>query len=495
MTAQAPSDFLGGVNDPLEIRIESEAFDADAVHVFRVEGREAISRCFRFTIDVALPEPDELDPVALLGVPASLVFRRGAEVVRSIFGIIAEVSDHLETEASHRSYRVVLVPRAERLSLVATQEVYLDASVPELIAQKLANVGLAGDDAPQRLLGTYGQRSIVVQYKETDLDFVSRLAEHLGIFYFFEHEGGRDAIVFGDYPGSFHDVPGAALVPFRPRGEGLDVFRIESTARMTPSAFFVQDFNYRAPQVDLVGSYEATWGQGGGVVEYGPHHKTPDEGQSLARARAEERRVADAFFTGESSTVQLSAGGTFTLEHHALLGDRKLLVVEIEHHAEQPILLGTGSGRRSYKNTFRAVDAGLPYRPPRRTPKPRIHGVVPGIVEPRPDTNVGTIADLDDQGRYTIRLLFDATPFGERQASSPRVRMLQLHAGPGYGVHFPLKAGVEVLLAFVDGDPDRPIIVGCAPNPLTPSPVVSDQALYHRMNTATGILIEMKDGY
>ena len=131
----------------------------------------------------------------------------------------------------------------------------------------------------------------------------------------------------------------------------------------------------------------------------------------------------------------------------------------------------------------------------RQAEGPKIHGLLTGLVEPRPDARLGTVADLDEEGRYTVRLLFDASPLDERQGSSHRVRMIQLHAGPDYGAHFPLKAGVEVLLAFVDGDPDRPLIVGAAPNPVTRSPVTAADSLMHRLKTSTGILIEMKDHY
>lgn len=489
--ARCPREVIA----PLQIRLESTAFDAGAAHVFRLSGREAVSRCFRFDLEVACPEPAELSSDAVIGAEAAIVFEQGGEALRRVHGMIAAFEDRLEVEATHRTYRLTLVPRAERLALVTTQEAFVHASVPELVARKLALVGLSSDDAAQRLLGSYGKRELTVQFKETDLAFVSRLAEHLGIFFFFEHEDGKDRIVLADHNGAFPPIPGDAGVPFQPRGERVDVYRITAETTLSPAAYFVQDYNYRAPQIDLVSRFDAPWGNAGGVVEYGSHQKTPAEGAALARTRAEEQRVAGTYFTGESAVCRFGAGATFTLLDHARLGDRRLLLTEVEHHAEQPVLQHGGpEGRRTYTNTFRAIDAEVAYRPPRITPRPRIHGLLTGMIEPRPDGNVGTIADLDDQGRYTIRLLFDASPLAERPASSHRVRMIQLHAGPDYGAHFPLKAGVEVLLAFMDGDPDRPLIVGSVPNPLTPSPVTGEDALMHRIKTATGILLEMHDG-
>jgi type VI secretion system secreted protein VgrG len=114
--------------------------------------------------------------------------------------------------------------------------------------------------------------------------------------------------------------------------------------------------------------------------------------------------------------------------------------------------------------------------------------LVHAITEPGP----AGVAQLDDQGRYTVQFLFDrADP--ARRVSSARVRMMQAHAGPNYGIHFPLKPDVEVLVAFVEGDPDRPVIAGCVPNTLTPSPVTNKNPRMHRIETLTGLYIRMKD--
>jgi type VI secretion system secreted protein VgrG len=152
---------------------------------------------------------------------------------------------------------------------------------------------------------------------------------------------------------------------------------------------------------------------------------------------------------------------------------------------------GTGT-ERSYTNTIHAIDARLTYRPPRRTPKPRIHGVLTARIEPGPGEQIGEFAQLDEDGRYTVKFYFDAGAAAGPLSSRP-VRMIQAHAGPYYGLHMPLKPGIEVLMVFMDGDPDRPLILGSVPNPITPSPVTKDNATMSRIKTVSGILIEMKD--
>jgi type VI secretion system secreted protein VgrG len=138
---------------------------------------------------------------------------------------------------------------------------------------------------------------------------------------------------------------------------------------------------------------------------------------------------------------------------------------------------------------------GRAYRPSRATKCPRIDGVLTGVIEPRVDGVMGQLAELDDQGRYTVRFYFDPAPLGGRPLSTHRVRMIQQHSGPNYGTHLPLKAGTEVLVVFVDGDPDRPLIVGSVHNPATPTPVTSRNPSMSRIVTASGIMIEMKDHF
>ncbi len=164
------------------------------------------------------------------------------------------------------------------------------------------------------------------------------------------------------------------------------------------------------------------------------------------------------------------------------------------HTASQVVGLHGGDGGEGYVNTFKAVDASRAYRPPRVTPRPRIPGRAhrPSPSR-RPRAPPGRIAQLDEQGRYTVKFFFDGAGGEGRQRSSAPVRMAQPHAGDGYGVHFPLKPSVEVTVSFVDGDPDRPIISGAVPNPVTSSPVTRRDAVYNRIQTELGALIEIKD--
>lgn len=477
----------------VHLRLESDDFPCDDLQIFELAGREAVNQLFALSIGVATTKTAGLDLAAVEGATATLVFETRGQDVRRVHGMIAEIRDRLDTEPDTRSYFLLLVPRAHRLSLVRTQEIFMDLSVPEIIQKKLELVGLGADDVEMRLASAYPKREFVVQYKETDLAFISRLAEHEGITFFFEHEDGRDRIIFTDHNPGFSVVPGHETAPFRAGGEHRDVYHIESTTRLVPRTHVVHDYNYRKPLIDPTGSAEAPSGLGGGVVEYGAHCKTPEEAARLAKIRAEETEATHRVYHLESDLAWIAPGHRFELEGHPKLGDTPLLVTEIEHAARQMVAFFGGDKEVPYTNRFRAIEATIPFRPPRVTPWPRIHGVINGVIAHEVEGTESLFARLDDDGRYLVRMMFDTSQSDERQFVSRRIRMAQPHSGPNYGHHFPLKPGTEVLVGFIDGDPDRPIILATAPNAITPSPVAQNCAPAHRIKTATGILIEMKD--
>jgi type VI secretion system secreted protein VgrG len=468
------------------IRLESPDASWDDVEVSKLRGRERISRLYAWDVEVVAP--GELPEDAALGARVDLVFERDALEVRRVHAMIAEIDDLLLTEPGHRRYALRLVPRAHRLAMVETQEMFVDVTVPELIQEKLEKVGL-GADLELRLLGKYPKRELVAQYRESDLAFLSRLAEHLGVSFFFQPHDGRERMVFTDHGAGFGVVEAAGL-PFRRRGEERELFELELKRRMVPGFYGVHDYNYRTPQVELSSTSEVHDRLGGGVAEYGGHFTTPAEAAALAKARAEELGAKHEVYSGRSDLPDLTAGTRRTVEDHPALGSLDVLIVEVEHEAVQSVG-GAPAEPPRYRNAFKAVGTARTYRPPRATPRPRIQGVVSAVVDAGPA--MGTRhAYLDEQGRYLVKFLFDTSAEGKQKPSKP-VRMAQPHAGAGYGMHFPLTPGTEVLVAFIDGDPDRPIIVGALPNPMTPSPVDNRSPTTNRIKTQSGICMDFVD--
>ncbi|WP_437537797.1 type VI secretion system tip protein TssI/VgrG [Sorangium sp. So ce726] len=467
--------------------LESEGQTWDHVRIHRLSGREAISELFSFHLDVVCDPGQDLPAEAVPGADITLIIEVGGVEIRRIHGVLGPLQDHLDVLDEVASYGLRIVPHASQMTLVETQEIYLDKSIPDIIRAKLGRYEPLPFEF--RLMGTYPAREFVAQYQETDLAFVSRLAEHVGISFFFEHGDGHDKIVFTDHLPGF---PLADELPFRPKGGKRDLFALERTTGVAPSNYIVQDYNYRMPLVELSACVAIEDGNGGGVVEYGNHVKTPEEAELIARVRSEERACRLKVYEGKSGVPTLCAGTKPTVVDHPKLPEPlTLLLVEVEHEATLPHFSGDEpAGGASYLNTLRAVPVSVPFRPARRTPRPRIAGVMTGLIQPGPQGETGGIAHIDSDGRYLVQLHFDTAPPGEQRASH-RMRMAQPFAGPNYGIHMPLRRGTEVLIAFTNGDPDRPVIVGALYNAISPNPVVTANATHHQIKSSSGVLFQI----
>lgn len=465
-------------------RLQAKALESAQFEIAEITGHEELSRPYWFEVLLVGPPGASLDEEALLTQVATIHFERDGKSVRVVHGAVRQVAAELHGDGGHSSWRLRILPRLSDLELSTTTEIAMDLSVPEIVEERLKRLGWKrGDDYAFRLGAEYPRREYVVQYKESHLAFVSRLMEHVGIGFFFEQREGGECLCALDENASF---PTELIVPFRPRGERLDVYELRRVLTATTRKVLVKDYNYRTPRVELTGSSES--GQLGESYEYGVHAKSPEEAAHLARVRSEETGWQGKVFDGRSARPEIFAGARLKLDGHPI--DHKLVVVSVEHRLEQPTFLSSATGKGpTYENAFRAIDERTPYRPERRTPKPYVPGVLTGRVEAAQE---GEYAEIDDQGRYRVRFGFDTSDRERGKASRP-IRMAQPHAGQGYGFHFPLRDGVEVLLTCVEGDPDRPVIAGAVPNPITPSTVVDSNARRNVIRTGGGTEINIDD--
>ncbi|MGZ3474940.1 MAG: type VI secretion system tip protein TssI/VgrG, partial [Polyangiales bacterium] len=469
--------------DPVFARFSSPEWPGGDLEVFELEGVERISAPFSFEVTVASSASG--DPAVALGRPATIALGRGKVVHREVHGIIWSIDDREELADGRRLYRVRVVPRVEALTLQVNLEVFVDVSLPELLLATLADAGLHDDeDIELRLSDKYPKRELVVQFEETDLAFVSRLCEQAGVSYFFEHQSGRDVIVFSDHNDAF---PTSEPLPLRRRGERTDVFELEKTRRLVPQQYVVRDYDYKNPNLDLTATARLPMGIGGTIVEHGAHHETPEEGARIARLRAEEQLAQRVRHRAKLGDARVSAGHVFTLVDDER-GDLELLPIEVRHHAAQRDR-DKGDDRLTYDGSLDAITKNITFRPARVTPKPRVPGIITGHIDASVKSDY---AQLDDQGRYRVRLDFDTARHEAGHGSRP-IRMAQPHVGPGYGMHFPLRKGVEVVLACIGGDPERPIIVGTVPNALTPSVVDSTDSAKNVIRTGAGNEIALDD--
>lgn len=473
-------------------------------------GEEALSSLYRFDVTVATDRPD-LDPLALVGAVARLQISSFGKW-RTIHGLIAGaryVGEHRDAAAL---YRIRLVPRMWRLTQTRQSRICGTAApvtVADIVAAALDEAGLRGvaaaggaaADYRLDLSGSDPARDHVVQYGETDFAFVSRLMEARGIFYLFDPSAAQDMVVIADHDAAFLD---AATLPFRGAGgmvhDAPSISAAEAARRVLPSRLILRDYNYRLPHVTMQAEVDVD-PDGHGIVErYGDHFRTPEEGAALARIRADALLCRRETLTAVSDCVGIAAGVRFRMTGHpaAAWSDRRHLVERVIHEGWDPrfggrppagaILIDGGSG--GYVNRLEALDTALPYRPEERTPRP----VAPGLTHARIDgAGDGTRAELDDQGRYKVRVPYDLTGAAPGEASR-WVRMMQPYGGSGQGMHLPLLQGTEVVLGSIGGDPDRPIILGAVPNPSSPSQVTNANASRNRLRTTSGIELELNDG-
>ncbi len=280
------------VNHILRVSIVGPAMPDGFVEIFELSGREGIGTLFEFDVGVVCRDESGLDEVSVVASSAELLFEADGEVVRRIHGSICCVQDiSVPVRPQHPAHRLTFVPRAWRMKLNTTSQVFLAQTIPEIIQSKLEAAGFEErKDFEFRLIRRYASREFVLQYGETDYDFCARLAEHLGISFFFEHVSGRDVMVFSDDNASFPPVEADPPVRYEPDGGARRVRKVGATLRAVPSDYAVKDYNYRTPNVALASSSLVGRTKFGRVKEYGGHFKTPQEAEHMAQVRPGGRR-------------------------------------------------------------------------------------------------------------------------------------------------------------------------------------------------------------
>lgn len=485
---------------------------ATRFQVFRMTGEEEISRPFLFRLDLVSDDPG-LDLGGLVNKAATLAIERNGES-REIHGMVGRITQGPPTSAGQYVYHADLVPRLKRLEFSRQNQVHGtdgEVSVVDIIRNELTANALKGtksavagrmseNDFDLRISRDYPMRDYVVQFRESDLAFLSRQAENAGIFYFFEHQSGRDVVVFGDFRVAFSDTRCGAPLSYR-QVSGLanpgeaSVRAFTHTALPMPQKVVVRDHNYRMPHLSLVAEQVVDPNGHGVIVEFGEHFRTPAEGARVASVRAEEIRCHSLTFSGASDCIHMSAGYLFNLQDHFRDDYNSSYCLTRVTHEMTVALPGVadiagGAFETAYSNRFDCIDRLTEFRPSRRTPKPVMAGLTGAVVDA---AGPGKRAELDEQGRYKVRSYFDMR--GEDDGKSSHfVRKAEPYGGDDVGMHFPLLKNTEVVIACTLGDPDRPIIVGAVPNPRNRSVVISTNQTSNLLRSANGTTIGIDDG-
>jgi len=460
----------------------STALAADTFSVVSFEGNEGLSVPYRFEVLLAAADR-EIDLDQVVNHPARFVIHRDGGDDVYFNGILCGF-EQMQAVDAWAFYRATLVPRIWWLSLTHHNQVFLDNSVPEILEAVLKDGGFTGVDFELRLQADYAKRDYVCQYGETHLDFLTRWMTREGIYYYFEQSESAEKLIITDTVIAHGANRRGGVLTYSPASGLADAHRQEIVqaivchVALLPSKVRLRDYNYRKPSLEMTGSADVDANGRGEVYIYGEHFRTAEEGDRLAAIRAEALLCRRREFIGDSTVPYIQPGCTFSLkDHYRPNFNAGYLTVEMLHEGNQTGYLIAGlrqalSDREQglyYRNRFTAIPAGVQFRPARTLNAPKITGTLNAHIDAAGD---GQYAELDEQGRYKVLLPFDTSGRKGGKASA-WLRMIQPYAGTDHGMHFPLHKGTEVLLTFIEGNPDRPIIAGAAPNPDTPSVVTS----------------------
>ncbi|MBI4804257.1 MAG: type VI secretion system tip protein VgrG [Desulfovibrio sp.] len=478
-----------------------QGFDKDTFHVVRFTGTEGLSKLYQFELTV-LSEKTSIDFEQALSGTATFTIKRQGITDLTWHGILRDFQQ-LQRADKHVFYRALLVPKAWELTQTQHNQIFLNMDMPQFLQQCLTDGGLSpGLDFEVNATGNYPKREYVCQYNETHFNFASRWMERNGFYFFFDQSGSQEKMMVADSLNVHTPHPGGGILKYA-EPTGLDSSLTGQAAknfyceqRRLPKEVLLKDYNYRTPELDIQVKEQVSEKGSGTVYMHGGHLRSPTEAANQAKVRAQELKCREKLFFGESNAPFLQPGYTFTLQNHYRNDfNQSYLLIEVKHEGAQESWLTAGLGTTGlgdklfYRNGFVAIPANVQFRSEQKTPAPRIEGTLSAVIDAE---GSGQYAELDDQGRYKVIMPFDLSGRKEGHASA-WLRMIQPYAGSGHGMHFPLHKGTEVAVIHHEGDPDRPIIAGAVPNPLTQSMVTSNNQTQSRITTSGGNLIHIED--
>ncbi len=459
--------------------------------VVRMHVREGMNEVYEGVLDLATSSVDAT-PEPLIGQPCKLTITRAA-VERRFCGIVRRAED-LGTTGGHRLVRVFLVPQLWQLSLRVNSRIYQNLNVLDVVKEVLKDADLYQDTVDELIAGvtpaTYPVREYCVQYRETDLAFVMRLLEAEGVGFYFTHAGDTEALVLTDEVSSLPTVTGLVDDIFPVAGTEASTSSVETVRRLDwsrdvrPSAVTLRDFDFTRPlaQSDMTRSNPGSVGALE-VYEYPGFYTINEynEGEHVYREHGG-RRLAEnrqlGHLTWEKQGRGLGNGAGFTPGHVFELArhgrdelNQRYYLTRIEHVgvASEELTSDVSQQRTGddrYHNRFECTPVSVAYRPRRVTPRPVVQGPQTATVTAAPDTTDEICTDF--HGRILVRFHWERPEFRPASqrplASSCWVRVAQLWAGPGWGFVFIPRVDMEVVVTFLEGDPDRPLVTGCVYN-------------------------------
>jgi len=444
------------------------SYTNNELRVVRFSGSEAISELFSFDLELA-SEDNAIDFDKVVGQVAKLTIFHD-DGARQVSGLIRSFAQG-GAGVRFTRYQATLVPTVWPLTQRIDSRIFQDLNTPDIVKKVLQDAKIPGDRFRFSLqdAGKYKPRNYCVQYRETDFTFVARLLEEEGINFFFEHTDKGDTLVMADWPGAHVPINDKAEVVFRevsglvPGEEYVSSFTFAQGVR--PGKVALKDYAFKKPGLSLDSTSQAEKDAALEVYDYPGEYVQGDLGDKLVKVRLDEVQATRRLGDGQSSCRRFLSGYCFTLADHPRKDfNGELLLVRVLHTGNQRQSLEeegevAGADEHPYSNQFECIPSKVAYRPPRVTPHPVISGVQTATVV-GPD---GEEIYCDEYGRIKVHFHWDRKGKLDDKASC-WVRVAQPWAGNNWGFISIPRIGQEVVVEFLEGDPDRPLVTGSVYN-------------------------------
>ncbi|MBK3866561.1 type VI secretion system tip protein VgrG [Pseudomonas stutzeri] len=432
------------------------------LQVLEFSGREAISQPYAFAVELISERPD-LDLESLLHQRAFLAFDQSGAGIHGIIHCIAQG----ESGKRITRYRLTLVPQLAYLAHRTNQRIFQHLTVEKIIGQVLEEHGIQADAYQFQLGSIYPEREYCVQYDESDLHFVQRLCEEEGIHYHFQHSADGHILTFGDDQTPFPRLAPLAyqqdtgLVADDPVIKHFGV-RVETrTSQVTR-----RDYDFEKPRLQLEAKAEGDAQPKLEDYDYPGRYTDRERGKHLAKRALERHRHDFELAQGDGDSPTLVSGHFLDLTEHPREAWNQLwLLTDVQHEGKQPQVLEESitsdtqpadGFTQGYRNRFTATPWDVPYRPPLAHPKPRILGSQSAVVT----GPAGEEIHCDQYGRVKVQFFWDREGQADEKTSC-WLRVSSSWAGDRYGAITIPRIGMEVLVTFLEGDPDQPLLTGC----------------------------------
>jgi type VI secretion system secreted protein VgrG len=434
----------------------------DVLLLKSMSGHEGISQLFNFELDLLSTHAD-IKFQDIIGKNVTIRIQAGDDTARFFNGFINRFRV-LGNDVGLTKYQAAMVPWVWFLSRTTDCRIFQNLSIPDIIKKIFSDLGFS--DFKFSLKGSYPARDYCVQYRETDFNFVSRLMEQEGIFYYFQHEEKKHTLVIGDAPSVHLPCPGQAHAKWNSEGTGIleesVVADLEVTQEFRPGKYALSDYNFETPSTSLMAQVSTTIAVGGNskyeIYDYPGEYNTKAEGERLTKIRMQEEEAQHLEVSGRSNCRNFASGYRFKLDEYFRPDvNREYLLTSLHHAASvgNTYTSQAGGGTQDYENHFICIPYSVPFRPQRITPRPVVQGLQTAVVV----GPSGEIIWCDKFGRVKVQFFWDRE--GKRDDhSSCWVRVSQSWGGKGWGgVSLP-HIGQEVIISFMEGDSDHPLIIG-----------------------------------